>query len=397
MSVFGRLRSTSSSLARRHFSSILNPNTNTPLSSKEKSRVALSLLKSEKSPDRIIDICRAAALTPESQLDRIAYSVAISNLSRSNHFEGIRQFLEESKARPDLRTERFFSHAIVLYGQAKMIADGINTFKQIEELGVRPTVKSLNALLFACILAKDFKELKRIYIDFPKVYGIQPDLETYNHVIKAFAESKSTSSAYSILAEMKNAGVMPNATTFHNMLAGFYGEEKFEDVEKVLKLMEEYKVPRSRSTYNVRIQSLCKLKKSDDAKELLDMMLLRGKLPNCVTYKHLIHGFCKEGKLEEGKKLFKDMKRRGIGPDSDCYFTLVYYLCEGKDFEAALGICKESMEKGWFPNLSTMKLLVNGLASIDKVEEAKEIVRQVKEKFPKTADLWDEVEASLPQ
>lgn len=394
MSVFGRLRSRP--LARRYFSTTLNPNPNAPLTSKEKSRAALSLLRSEKSPSRIVEICRAAALTPESRLDRISYSVAISSLSKWKNFDGIRQFLEESKDRPDLRNERYLCHAMVLYGQAGMIQEAIDTFKQIEELGVRRTVKSLNALLFSCILAKDFKELKRIYIDFPRIYGIKPDVETYNHVIKAFSESGSSGSAYSVLAEMDKSGIKPNLTTFSNMLAGFYKEEKFEDVEKVLKLMDNYKVPRGLSIFNVRIQSLCKLKKSDEAKEMFDMMILRGMKPNCATYTNLIHGFCKEAKLDEAKKLFKGMTSRGVGPDSQCYFTMIYYLCEGKDFDAALSVCKESMEKGWFPNFSTMKSLVHGLVSIDNVEEAKGIVRLVKEKFLKNGDLWDEVEASLP-
>ncbi|KAK4788498.1 hypothetical protein SAY86_019817 [Trapa natans] len=396
MSVFGRLRS--SSVTCRYFStSILNPNSSASLTSKEKSRAALALLKSEKSPDRIIEICRAAALTPESHLDRMSFSIAISSLSKSKHFEAIRQFLEELKDRGDLRNERFFSHAIVLYGQAGMVHEAINTFNKIEELGVRRTVKSLNALLFSCILAKDFKELKRIYIDFPRMYGLKPDVETYNHVIKAFSESGSASSAYSVLTEMDKAGARPNSTTFSNMLNGFYNERKFEDVEKVLKLMDAYKVSRGLSIFNVRIQNLCKLKKSDEAKEMLDMMLLRGLRPNCITYSHLIHGYCKEGNPGEAKMLFKDMRKRGISPDSECYFTIIYFLCESSDFEAALSICKECMEKGWFPSFSTMKSLVNGLASIEKVVEAKEIIKRVKEKFSNNVDLWNDVEASLPQ
>ncbi|KAK4787930.1 hypothetical protein SAY86_011763 [Trapa natans] len=389
MSAFGRA-------ARRYFSTALSPNTNATLTSKEKSRAVISLLKAEKSPDRIVEICRAAALTPESQLDRIAYSIAISSLSKSRSFDGIRRFLEESKGRPDLRNELFLSHAIVLYGQAGMIEEAIDTFKQIEDLGVRRTVKSLNALLFSCILARDFTHLKRIYVDFPRIYGVEPDVETYNHVMKAFSESGSSSSAYSVLAEMDKSGVRPNSITFSNILAGFYREEKMEDVKKVLKLMEAYKVPRGLSIFNVRIQSLCKLKRSDEAKEMLDMMLLRGVKPNCATYSNLIHGFGKEGKLEEAKKLFGDMKSRGVGPDSQCYFTIVYYLCVGKDFDAALSICKESMERGWFLNFSTMKALVNGLVSINKIRDAKEIVRVVRKKFPKKGELWDEVEASLP-
>ncbi|KAF7119570.1 hypothetical protein RHSIM_Rhsim13G0156100 [Rhododendron simsii] len=386
-------------LHRRPFSSssILNPDSKTPLNSKQKSRAALALLKSEKNPERILDICRAASLTPSSHLDRIAFSLAISRLADSNHFYGIRLFLEELKTRPDLKTERFMAHAIVLYGQAKLIDDAVQTFVKMPDLGVERTVKSLNALLFSCLVAKDYSEVKRVYLEFPKKYGIDLNLDSYNTVIKAFSESGSTSSVYSLLGEMDRKRCKPNATSFGTMIAGFYKEEKFEDVGKVLDLMNKYDMLPGISTYNIRIHSLCKLGKSVEAKALLDGMLSRGMQPNSVTYCHLIHGFCKEGRLEEGKNLFKKMVDRGCKPDSDCYFTLVHFLCRGEDFEAALELCKESMKKGWVPNFSTMKLLVNGLASVSKIDEARELVGQMKEKFSKSTDMWSQVEEGLPK
>ncbi|CBI32989.3 unnamed protein product, partial [Vitis vinifera] len=349
MAFLSRLRPISSHRCR-FFSSILSPDSATPLSSKEKSRAALSLLKSEQDPQRILEICRAAALTPESHLDR-----------------------------------------------AGMLNDAVRTFEQMHQLGVDRTVRSLNALLFSCILAKNYKEANRIFLEFPKTYGIELNLDSYNTVLKAFSESGSSSSGYSILAEMGRKGVKPNATSFGILLAGFYNEEKYEDVGKVLKMMEEYKMQPGISTYNIRIQSLCKLKKSSEAKALLDGILARRMKPNSETYCHLIHGFCKEGNLDEAKKLFKDMVNRGCKPDSDCYFTLVYFLCQGGDFESALRFCKECMEKGWFPNISTMTSLVNGLVSISKVEEARELIGQIKEKFSRNVDKWNEIEAGLPQ
>ncbi|KAJ4982199.1 hypothetical protein NE237_033036 [Protea cynaroides] len=383
-------------LHRRYFSSILSPDS-APLTSKQKTRAALGLLKSEKNPERILDICRAASLTPELHLDRIAFSIAVSRLSESKSFEFIRSYLDELKSRPDLRNERFMSHAIVLYGQAEMLDHAIRTFKQMDELGIPRSAKSLNALLFACILAKKYEEVSRIFMDFPKTYGIKPNLETYNTVIKAFCESGSSSSTYSIIAEMDRKRCKPNATSFGMLLAGFYKEEKFEDVGKVLELMKKHDIQPSVSTNNIRIQSLCKLKKSAEAKVLLEGMLSKGMKPNSVTFSHLIHGFCKEGDLEEAKRLFNDMPRKGCVADGDCYFTLIHYLCQGKDFDTALKVCKESMQKDWVPNFTTMKTLVNGLASISKVEEARELVGQMKERFAKTADMWKEVEEALPQ
>ncbi|KAL8228282.1 hypothetical protein R6Q57_015866 [Mikania cordata] len=382
----------------RHFSTILNPDSSTPLSSKEKSRAALSLLKSEKNPERIIDICRAASLTPESHLDRVAFSLAISKLTELNYYEGIRNFVDELlKTRPDLNNEKFISNAIVYYGQAGLLNNAFQLFDKMPQLGVAQNAKSLNALLFSCMLAKNYDELKRVYLDFPGKYGVKPNLDTYNTVIKAFCESGSANSCYSVTAEMVRKKCKPNATTFGLMIAGFYKEEKFDEVGKVLEMMKKHEVPVGLGTYNIRIQSLCKLKKSMEAKALLDGIQSRGMKPNSVTYSHLIHGFCKEGKLNDAKDLFKKMVNSGFKPESDCYFTLVYYLCKSGDFEAALDVCKKSMEKYWFPNFSTMKSLVEGLANSLKIDEAKELIEQMKNKFPKKADVWNEIEEKLPK
>ncbi|TKY72142.1 Pentatricopeptide repeat-containing protein mitochondrial [Spatholobus suberectus] len=390
MSVVSRLRYYSST------TTILSAVSSSPLTSKQKSRSALHLLKTESNPERILEICRAASLTPDSHLDRRAFSLAVSKLSAAGHLAGIRRLLDDLKTRPDLGNERFLSHAIVLYGQANMLDHALRTFTH--DLAPPRSVKTLNSLLFASLLAKNYKEVSRIYLQFPKTYSIQPDVDTYNTVVKAFAESGSSSSVYSVFAEMDRNSVRPNVSTLNNSLSGFYREEKFEEVGKVLKLMEEkYRVFPSVSTYNVRIQGLCKLKRSSEAKALLEGMVCGGRKPNSVSYSCLIHGFCKEGDLEEAKRLFRDMKRRGYLPDGECYFTLVHFLCRGGEFEAALEVARESMGKGWVPNFTTMKGLVNGLAGVDKVDEAKEVIKQIKEKFTEYGDKWDEIEAGLNQ
>lgn len=368
------------------------------LTIKEKKRATIARLKSESNPFRILDICCGASLAPESPLDRMAFSIAVSKLSQANHFNAISQLLEELKTRPDLRqNERFHVHSIVLYGQANMIDHAMQTFEEMDKYGLRQSVDALNALLLGCILSKNYEEVKRIFTEFPKVYGIEPNSETYNKVIKSFCESGDSSSVYSILAEMRRKSIRPNATDFGLLLAGFYKEHKYEDVGKVLQMMEKCGIASGVNVYNIRIQSLCKLKRSEEAKALLDGMLSRGIKPNLDTYKHLIHGFGKEGNLEGAKKLFARMINGGCEPDSYCFFMFTYFLCQGGEYETALKVCRASMAKGWVPHFSTMKSLVTGLASISKVAEANELIGLMKKRFPKSGDMWNDIEAALPR
>ncbi|KAL1188664.1 Pentatricopeptide repeat-containing protein [Cardamine amara subsp. amara] len=379
-------------------SSILTPNSKTLLTTKQKSRATLSLLKSENNPDRILEICRCASLKPNHHVDRIAFSVAIVTLAREKHFAAVSQLLDGLiQNQPDPKSESFAVRAIILYGRANMLDRSLQTFRNLKQYEIPRTVKSLNALLFACLMAKDYEEAKRVYFEMPKIYGIEPDLETYNRMIRVLCESGSTSLSYSIVAEMERNWIKPTAASFGMMIAGFYNEDKYDDVRKVLRMMKEFGVHVGVATYNIMIQCLCKSKKSVEAKALLDGVVSSRMRPNSVTYSILIHGFCSEGDLDEAMDLFYVMVKNEYKPDSECYFTLIHCLCKRRDFETALILCRESMDKNWVPSFSVMKWLVNGLASLSKVGEAKELIGIVKEKFTRNVDLWNEVEAALPE
>ncbi|XP_051146361.1 pentatricopeptide repeat-containing protein At1g61870, mitochondrial-like [Andrographis paniculata] len=359
------------------------------------SRSLLPLILGEQNPERILDICRSATLSPESFHDRLAYSKAISKLRDANHYDGIRCFIKESMDKLHNRSERAASHFIILYAQGGLIDDAIKLFDEMPEKGIERNVKTLNSLLYSCTLAGEYGVMKRIFLEFPMKYDLRPNLDTYNVVLRGFCQSGSASEAHAMLAEMETKGITPDTKTFTTVIAGFYMEEKFSEVGMILALMKKYGIVPNISIYNVRIQSLCKLKRSDEAKALFDGILARGMKPNQTTYRHLVYGFCRERKLGMAKSLFKEMIDKGMEPGSECYFTLAYYLCQGRDFEEASSVCKDCMSKGFVPNITTMKSLVYGLVGIGKVREAREIISQVKGKFSKNSSMWSEIEEGL--
>lgn len=372
-------------------SAILNPdNPTVPLSGKQKSRMALSLLKFEKNPDTVLSICRAAALTPDTHLDRLAFSAAMYSLSSSSSFIAVRACINELL---DLKNDRHRAHAIVLFGQAGLLDDAVRLFDEMTS----PTLKCFNSLLFAGVVAKKHGDVARMFKEYPKAHGLEPDVDSYNNVILSFCESGSSRSVYSLLDEMAEKGVKPNVTSYNNLITGLCREGNGDDVGKVLEMMKANDCNPRVSTYNHMIKGLCKMNKSVEAKNLLEKMVkMRNVRPNVVTYQHLINGFCKESNLEEAKKLFADMDhRKGCVPDSYCYFVIIYYLCKGGEFEDALNFCKKSIEKNWVPRFTTMKTLVKGLVDCSKMEEAKEIAKAVKDKFPNNSEMWKEVDELL--
>jgi pentatricopeptide repeat protein len=70
----------------------------------------------------------------------------------------------------------------------------------------------------------------------------------------------------------------------------------------------------------------------------------------------------------------------------DCFYFLVDSLCQIGEFEPALDIAMDMICEGWVPTVNTMKNLVNGLVSVSKVDDAKNLAQEIKTKFPKNSD-----------
>ncbi|PKA48193.1 Pentatricopeptide repeat-containing protein [Apostasia shenzhenica] len=135
---------------RRPYSSPPTP----PLSSR------LSRNHAPPSPSRIVDICRAAALTPASHLLRVALSSAISKLSSFLSFSAIRSLVDDLFLSSKDHNSRSLSHAVVLFGQAGMHYDALCAFRS------SPSCSSLNYLLFACILSKNHDRIIALIISW---------------------------------------------------------------------------------------------------------------------------------------------------------------------------------------------------------------------------------------
>lgn len=114
-------------------------------------------------------------------------------------------------------------------------------------------VKTLNSLLSSCILAEDYGELKRLFEEFPSKYGLVPNSDTYNTVLKGFCDSGGANLSHWMLAVMEKKGIKLNGKTFATVLAGFYTQEEFHD-GKITELMRNYVISPGIGIYNVRIQ-----------------------------------------------------------------------------------------------------------------------------------------------
>lgn len=196
-----------------------------------------------------------------------------------------------------------------------------------------------------------------------KEHGVRPDLASYNILLGGYLELGDESGFNEVLKEISLKGFSPNV-----------------------------------ATYNHRILSHCNKSESFKGKELLEVMSSNGIKPNSASFNAAIEGFCKEGDIASAKSVFESMRASDyLLPNSTAYVTMIRNLVEKGEFELALDLCKESLRRKWVPPFESMVGLVKGLVKISKVDEAKDIVENMKKKLTgRAVGSWMKVESALP-
>ncbi|KAJ0803020.1 putative tetratricopeptide-like helical domain superfamily [Helianthus annuus] len=124
----------------------------------------------------------------------------------------------------------------------------------------------------------------------------------------------------------------PDVVTYNTMIKGLCKFGNNVTAVALLRLMEQKNCKPDIVTYNTIIDSLCKDKLIDDAFKLFNEMVLgKGVRPNVITYNSLICGLCKFGRWDEASKLLKEMEDDNISPNVKTFTALVDAFCkEGK-------------------------------------------------------------------
>ncbi|OMO76675.1 hypothetical protein CCACVL1_15504 [Corchorus capsularis] len=312
------------------------------------------------------------------------YDYTVSRLKARGKFSLIDDILQHQKKYQEISQEHFVIRLIKLYGSAGMVRHARKLFDEMPELKCDRTVLSFNALLSAFTYSKEFGEVKKLFKELPGKLGIEPDLISYNIVIKAHCETKSFMSALSMVDTMQKKGVEPDIITFNMLLDGLFRNGRIADAEKIWGLMEEKNVVPDTWSYNSKIRGLVHEKRVSKAVELLKEMRSKGIEPDTNSYNVLISGYCINGDLKQVMKLYGELKKNGLSPDRVTYFRVIYFLCTKDELEMAAELCKELLDR-WGKSNNDSRLLLNSvineLVNDSKIEEAKQLVELGKSKF----------------
>ncbi|GMH26905.1 hypothetical protein Nepgr_028748 [Nepenthes gracilis] len=303
------------------------------------------------------------------------YEDTVRRLVNAKRYRWVEEILEHQKKYRDISKEGFSVRLISLYGKSGLFPLAHKLFDEMPERNCERTVKSFNALLGACVNSKKFGMVDVLFRELPEKLAVEPDVVSYNTVIKAFSEMGSLDSAISMFDEMEKNGLRPDLITFNTLLDALNGNDRFSDGEKIWTKMRSYNVSPDIRSYNSRMAGLILDDKVNEAVALIEEMKIKGFTPDVFSFNHLIKGFCNDGDLEEAKRWYDQLGKTKTKPNKVTFATLVPLACEEGDLDFALQLCKDIFHRRCLVDGSLLQQVVDGLVKNSRIEEAKKVVK----------------------
>ncbi|XP_031275111.1 pentatricopeptide repeat-containing protein At3g13160, mitochondrial-like isoform X2 [Pistacia vera] len=328
----------------------------------------------EKDLERLVDKFKKSSDLERFRTKGGIYKDTVRRLAHAKPFEYVEEILEHQKQYKDASKEGFSVRLISLYGQAGMFENAHKLFEEMPERNCKQTIFSFNALLGACVNSKKFDMVDGLFSDLPKKLGIEPDLVSYNTVVKAYCKMGSFDSATKLLDEMEKKGENPDRITFNTLLYAFYNNGRFADAEMIWQRMVDKIVTPDIRSYNAKLNGLAIEKKTKEAVELVEEMRNKKIKPDVFSFNAVIKGFVNEGKLEEAKQWYDDIEKSDCVINKGTFTILVPFVCEKGDLELSFELCKKILSRRCLVDQELLQLVVDSLVKESKIEEAKKLV-----------------------
>ncbi|KFK38650.1 hypothetical protein AALP_AA3G142500 [Arabis alpina] len=362
---------------RRLFSAVTAASASRPATSERRPSL-INLVNEETDPKYITEKFKKACQAEWFRKNISVYERTVRRLAAAKKFEWIQEILEEQNKYPNMSKEGFVARIINLYGRAGMFENAQKVFDEMTERNCKRSVLSFNALLNACVNSKKFDLVEGIFKELPGKLSIEPDIASYNTLIKGLCGKGSLPEAVALVDEIEIKGLKPDHITYNILLHESYKNGHFEQGEEIWGRILEKNVTRDIRSYNARLVGLAMEIKSEEMVKLFDELKANGIKPDVFTFTAMVRGFVAEGKVAEAKIWYKEIEKNGCRPLKFIFSSLLPAMCKAGDLDSAFELSKEIFSKRLLVEQAVLQEVVDELVKGSKQDEAEELVELAK-------------------
>ncbi|XP_022714639.1 pentatricopeptide repeat-containing protein At3g61360 [Durio zibethinus] len=346
-----------------------------------------------------------------------AFEKTLHILTRMRYFDKAWELMIEMRhTHPSLLSLKSMSIMLAKIAKFQSYENTLEAFKKMEtEVFVWRNFNTdeFNVLLRAFCLQREMKEAKSV---FQKMHSrFSPNIKTMNILLLGFKESGNVTAMELFYHELLRRGFRPNSMTYNIRIDTYCKKGFFGDALRLLEEMEQVhclptletittlihgaglarNTPKARQlfdeipkrnlqhdigTYNAMIGSLIRSADINSAIELMDEMQRKQIEHDGVTYHTMFLGMMKFSGIEGVCELYHKMTERNFIPRTRTVVMLMKFFCENQDLDLGLNLWDYLVQKGHCPHSHALDLLVTGLCSRGRLQEAFQCCKQILER-----------------
>ncbi|XP_023528281.1 pentatricopeptide repeat-containing protein At3g09650, chloroplastic [Cucurbita pepo subsp. pepo] len=262
----------------------------------------------------------------------------------------------------------------------------------------RPDTAAFNGVLNACANMGAYEKFLQLFEEMGE-FGAEPDVLTYNVMIKLCARANRKDLIVYVLEMILAKDIPMCMTTLHSVVAAYVGFGDLETAEKVVQAMREGKRDICRI---LRDGNLKEIEDAEDLNEYEDEdedeifkkllpnlnedsdseppLLPKAYSPNSRIYTTLMKGYMNEGRVADTIRMLEAMRNQGdqsSHPDHVSYTTVVSALVKAGSMDRARQVLAEMTRIGCPANRITYNILLKGYCRLLQMDKARELLKEM--------------------
>ncbi|KAJ0470034.1 putative tetratricopeptide-like helical domain superfamily [Helianthus annuus] len=275
----------------------------------------------------------------------------------------------------------------------KLFSQVTRTIRRITEpnlvMNSRPDTAAYNAVLNACANLGWTEKFLQLFDEMPE-NECEPDILTYNVMIKLCARTERKDLLVFVLERIIEKGIPLCMTTLQSLVASYIGFGDLETAEKVVQVMREGRRDLCRMLREVNLQEFPNENESEVFEKLLPNMkyptdyeppmLEKVFAPNTRMYTTLMKGYMKAGRIKDTVRMLEAMRNQedsSSHPDHVSYTTVVSALVNVGSMEKARQVLTEMTRSGVQANRITYNILLKGYCQQLQLDNARDTIKEM--------------------
>ncbi|XP_022737611.1 putative pentatricopeptide repeat-containing protein At5g43820 isoform X2 [Durio zibethinus] len=340
---------------------------------------------------------------PGISRDIHTYYIIIKALGRRKFFKFMIEILHDM-VKEDLQLDlETLSIVMDSFVRVRQVHKALETFGNLEELGLKRDTESLNVLLqclcrrahvgaanslfnavggkikFTCvtynIMMSGWSKLGRVS-EMERILkamiadGFTPDCSTFSYLIEGSGRAGRIDDAVEIFEQMKEKGCIPDTRVYNAMISNFISIGNFDECVKYYKGLLNSNSDPDLDTYTKLISAFLKARKVADALEIFEEMLVQGIVPTTGSLTSFIEPLCSYGPPHAAMMIYQKARRFGCKISLSAYKLLIMRLSRFGKCGMMLNLWEEMQESGHTSDMEVYENIINGLCNIGHLENA---------------------------